>query len=279
MSENQTEFKITQNNQTISISTGCDEIFTSVASKMRCSFSRAIGQKNKILAFYSPNELVERRYFFKLISKIAKRVNNEIITLDSNEPSNIKLVFQRANSVQILVPISLKFDRNSVIFDLKSCDSVLKKYLIKMISAKFDEVSYLLRFVISSNKELERLSDIIHFNEHLRYTVNFSFDHSAYNEFCQLVSKIDSKGYKIRFHALANLLEEHFATLGCSLEDDFATVRSQYLRLTKLYHPDHADEALNDTSELRAKFQEISFAYEALKPFFAEQDKYLKGIA
>ena len=91
-----------------------------------------------------------------------------------------------------------------------------------------------------------------------------------------MIYKLNSKGYKMRFNALASLLEEHFATLECSVGDDFNTVRAQYLRLSKLYHPDHAS---GNEQELGSKFQEISFAYETLKPFFVEEDKYLKGRA
>lgn len=271
------EFKIISSKYSISIFTSSDEIFISLANKMRANFSRTIGQKNKILAFFSPNELVQRRYFFKLLSKINSRINGDLSSFDTLSPSNIKLCFKRENSLQALLDVPLKFDRNSVIFELKNCDEILCKYFIKMIGAKCDKVAYLLRFGICNTKELERLSDMITFKEHLRYTLNFIYDKASYDEFCALVGKIDSKGFKLRFDALASLLEEHFITLECNINDDFATIRQNYLRLTKLYHPDHLNGA--NTSELRAKFQEINFAYEALKPFFAEQDKFLKGTA
>lgn len=273
------DFKVAQSDSFVSVATGDDDIFMGMANKIRSNFSRTIGQKNKIIAFYSPNELIQRKYLFKLISKINTRLNDENLSLAPELATNIKLMFKKANSLQFLVNVPIKFDNNAIIFDSKNCDEVLKKYFIKMIGAKHDEIAYLMRFIINNKKELERLSDMLNYKEHLRYTIEFIYDKDEYERFCQLIAKIDSKGFKLRFSALGSLLEEHFATLECSLGDDFSKVRASYLRLTKLYHPDHANEHICDISELRNKFQEVSFAYEALKPFFAEQDKYLKGTA
>lgn len=271
------QFNVSQSSSLVSVITDDDDIFMGIAGKMRSSFCQAIGQKNKIIAFYSPNELVQRKYLFKLIAKINSRLNDEIINLHPSWTTNVKLAFERKNSVQIIVSVSLSFDRNSVIFDTKNCDEVLKKYFIKMLGAKHESLAHFSRFIIQDTRQLEALQDLLAFKEHLRYIISFEFDRGEYESFCEMIYKLNSKGYKMRFSALANLLEEHFATLECSVGDDFNTVRAQYLRLSKLYHPDHA--TAGDESELRSKFQEISFAYEALKPFFAEQDKYLKGSA
>lgn len=270
------QFNVSQSSSLVSVITDDDDIFMGIAGKMRSSFCQAIGQKNKIIAFYSPNELVQRKYLFKLIAKINSRLNDEIINLHPSWTTNVKLAFERRNSVQIIVSVSLSFDRNSVIFDTKNCDEVLKKYFIKMLGARHESLAHFSRFIIQDTKQLEALQDLLAFKEHLRYIINFEFDRREYESFCEMIYKLNSKGYKMRFSALANLLEEHFATLECSVGDDFNTVRAQYLRLSKLYHPDHAT---GNEQELRSKFQEISFAYEALKPFFAEQDKYLKGSA
>lgn len=268
------QFNVSQSSSLVSVVTDDDDIFIAIAGKIRSSFCQAIGQKNKIIAFYSPNELVQRKYLFKLITNINSRLNNEIINLHPSWTTNVKLAFERKNSVQIIVSIPLSFDRNSVIFDTKNCDEVLKKYFIKMLGAKHENLAHFLRFIIQDTKQLEALQDLLVFKEHLRYIINFEFDRGEYESFCQMVYKLNSKDYKMRFSALANLLEEHFATLECSVGDDFNTVRAQYLRLSKLYHPDHASG-----KELGSKFQEISFAYETLKPFFAEEYKYLKGKA
>ncbi len=273
------DFKVAQSSSFVSVATSDDDTFMGLAHKIRSNFSRSIGQKNKIIAFYSPNELVQRKYLFKLISKINLRFNNENIDFCPDNTTDIKLMFKKANSLQMLVNLPIKFDKNAIIFDTKHCDEMLKKYLIKMIGAKHDEIAYLLRFVLNNKNELERLSDLLNYKEHLRYTIDFCYDKALFENFCALVAKIDSKGFKLRFSALGSLLEEHFITLECSLGDDFSKVRASYLRLSKQYHPDYANKNIYDITELRNKFQEISFAYEALKPFFAEQDKYLKGIA
>ena len=270
------QFNVSQSSSLVSVVTDDDDIFMGIAGKMRSSFCQAIGQKNKIIAFYSPNELVQRKYLFKLITKINSRLNDEIINLHPSWATNVKLAFERKNSVQIIVSVPLSFDRNSVIFDTKNCDEVLKKYFIKMLGAKHENLAHFSRFIIQDTKQLEALQDLLAFKEHLRYIINFEFDRGEYESFCEMIYKLNSKGYKMRFNALASLLEEHFATLECSVGDDFNTVRAQYLRLSKLYHPDHAS---GNEQELGSKFQEISFAYETLKPFFVEEDKYLKGRA
>ena len=276
---NEHDFKVLCSPYSIIISTSDDELFISLASKMRSCFDRSIGSKRKIIAFYNVNEQVQRRYFFKLISKIYERTNHSELDLSTAAQSDIKLVFKKANSVQILVNLPMRFDKNSVIFDVKFADNLLKKYLIKMIGAKHDSLANMLRFIIGDASELERLSDIISFKEHLSYTLNFIYNENAYNEFCKIIGTIDSAVYKRRFTMLASLLEEHFVTLGCKMDDDFETVRANYLNLSKLYHPDSANKLSADSDKLREKFQEVSFAYEALKPYFAEQDKFFKGIA
>ena len=64
------QFNVSQSSSLVSVVTDDDDIFMGIAGKMRSSFCQAIGQKNKIIAFYSPNELVQRKYLFKLIAKI-----------------------------------------------------------------------------------------------------------------------------------------------------------------------------------------------------------------
>ena len=130
------QFNVSQSSSLVSVVTDDDDIFMGIAGKMRSSFCQAIGQKNKIIAFYSPNELVQRKYLFKLIAKINSRLNDEIINLHPSWATNVKLAFERKNSVQIIVSVPLNFDRNSVIFDTKNCDEMLKKYFIKMLGAK-----------------------------------------------------------------------------------------------------------------------------------------------
>lgn len=273
------DFKVLCGENSIVISTSDDELFMSLASKMRSCFERSIGSKQKIIAFYNVNELVQRRYFLKLISKIFERINSTSLDFTNSQNADIKLVFKKANSIKILINLPMYFDKNSVIFDVKFADNLLKKYLVKMIGAKHDGLSHILRFIIGDASELERLSDIISFKEHLNYTLNFIYDQKAYGEFCKIIGTIDSCAYKRRFTMLASLLEEHFIMLGCNLDDGFETVRANYLHLSKLYHPDSANKLNADNAKLREKFQEINFAYEALKPYFAEQDKIFKGIA
>ncbi|MBP6498127.1 MAG: J domain-containing protein, partial [Campylobacteraceae bacterium] len=73
-------------------------------------------------------------------------------------------------------------------------------------------------------------------------------------------------------NALFSLLEEYFCILGCKMEDSFETIRSNYLKLVKKYHPD--SYALN-THALHVnyvkKFQEIQYAYEMIKMHYKNE--------
>ena len=79
-----------------------------------------------------------------------------------------------------------------------------------------------------------------------------------------------------RFSALANLLEENFEILGCSKNDDFATVRQNYLSLANIYHPDrHSNKSIAIQEEYAKKFKNIQSAYESLKPYFKNQENFV----
>ncbi|MEH1010384.1 J domain-containing protein [Campylobacter concisus] len=72
-------------------------------------------------------------------------------------------------------------------------------------------------------------------------------------------------------------LEENFEILGCSNSDSFETVRDSYLALAKIYHPDrHSNKSESIKNEYNAKFKKIQAAYEALKPFFKNQENFIK---
>lgn len=66
---------------------------------------------------------------------------------------------------------------------------------------------------------------------------------------------------------------EYFATLGCKDNDSFAVVRSKYLRLVKMYHPDHNVRKNTLTVEhYREKFEKIQIAYEIVKAYYTQDE-------
>ena len=94
------DFKVLCGENSIVISTSDDELFMSLASKMRSCFERSIGSKQKIIAFYNVNELVQRRYFLKLISKIFERINSTSLDFTNSQNADIKLVFKRQTQLK-----------------------------------------------------------------------------------------------------------------------------------------------------------------------------------
>lgn len=267
--------QISQNNESITITTDDSELFMYLSTKIRDNFTASIGSRNKIIAFYNENEQIQRKYFFKLLSKIyfkSGSKDGEIDFLD-NIDKKIKLIFQKPNSLQIMLNIGVKFDKNSVIFDLKNSEDLFDKYLVKSLSGvRLEKFSTFVAFYFDSVSELELLENILNYRDHLKYIVNFGFSDDDYTEFKKRICVIDSPKFHKRFSLLAGLLEEHFETLGCSADDDFEKVRSSYLELSKIYHPDARKD--NGCTE---QFQKIVVAYEALKPYYKEQDEFIKA--
>lgn len=260
--------------QNLVITTDDSELFINLGSKMRENFQAAIGSCNKIIAFCRENELIQKKYFLKLVSKIYARKNGENIDI-SDTKEQIKLIFQKANSLQILLNIKVKFQKNSVIFDIKNSDDLFNRYLIKSLhGVEYEEFSNLLVFNFSNVLQLGLLENILNYREHLKYIVDFTYENQDYKMFKKRIEVLDSPTYQKRFGMLANLLEEHFETLGVSADDDFNTVRSSYLELSKIYHPDRYGSNKIDCAD---KFRKISVAYEALKPFYKEQDEFIRS--
>lgn len=268
--------EILSNDETITIITDDSDFFVNMSAKMRENFKSSIGTKNKTMAFYDVDEVIQRKYFFKFINKIYKKENGHKFEFNKSCDKKIKLVFQKENSLQILLHIKLKFDRNSVIFDMRKSDELFVKYLLKNFTGiPYDECLGIYNFNFESLKQVETLENIIFFREHLKFLVDFDFNHDDFKEFKKRIKITQSPLFNQRFTLLANLLSEHFETLGVSANDDFSKVRSSYLELSKIYHPDKTGEDSNTFNN--EKFQKISLAYEALKPFYKEQDEFIKA--
>ncbi len=56
-----------------------------------------------------------------------------------------------------------------------------------------------------------------------------------------------------------NTLEKHYTILEASQTENLQSIRKKYLRLAKIYHPDHQDTSSTE------KFQQIQEAYEIIK--------------
>ncbi|TWO19845.1 adenylosuccinate lyase [Campylobacter hyointestinalis] len=272
---------ITQTLESITITTDDDSLFLNLADKIKENFTNSIKSRDKVILFYNENELVQRKYFLKLIGKIYEKISNDKIDFLFTHHKNIKLVYKKANSVQILININIKFDKNHIIFDLSKSDDIFNKYLIKCVETmkyEFFKNENLLSVSVDKAEKLDIFDSLFSFKEHIKYAVNFNFNESEYESFKKRIRIQNSKNYVRRFSMLASLLEEHFETLGCNANDDFETVRAKYLNLTKMYHPDrHLQKTIEIQKSYTDKFQKIGLAYEALKPYFREQDSFISA--
>ncbi|RUT51062.1 adenylosuccinate lyase [Campylobacter fetus] len=273
--------QITQTLESITITTDDCDLFLNLSNKIRQSFANAIGNRDKVIIFYNENELVQRKYFLKLIGKIYANSVGKGIDFLLTHHKNIKLVYKKPNSLQILINVDVKFENSRVVLDLKNSEDLFTKYLIRGLGDtrhEYFESKNILVISPKTTEDVELLDNILHFREHLKYIVNFNYDKKAYDEFKKRAKILTSKTYIRRFSMLANLLEEHFETLGCKATDDFETVRTNYLNLTKVYHPDkHAGKPNEVQKSYIDKFQKIGLAYEALKPYFKEQKSFISA--
>lgn len=273
--------KIIKTLESITIQTDDIEIFLELSKRIKKSFVKSIGNKDKIIIFYNENELAQRKYFFKLISNIYSKFSNENIDFLPTEHKDIKLIYKKDNSLQSVLDIDVKFEQKIIIFDLKNSDKLFNRYLIKQLDGmahEFFEYQNIFRVDVESTNHIEILENLFSTKEHLKFIVNFNINKVKYEEFKKRVKILNSKNYVRRFSMLASLLEEHFKTLGCSVNDDFSTIKTSYLNLTKIYHPDKHVNAPNEIKkDYIDKFQKIGLAYEALKPYFKEQDSFISA--
>lgn len=271
--------EIVQTLESISIFTDEDEIFVKLCEKIKENFKDCLKGRDKAIIFYNENELIQRKYFLKLVSKIYEKRAGKGANISHLCHKTIKLIYKKANSLQINIDIGVKFSKNSAIFDLSKSDENFNKYLLKSIaSLRYEIFKNILKVNIDNSDKIAILDNIFDLKEHIKYIVNFHFDEAEYERFKNRINAQNSKDFARRFDMLASLLEEHFLALGCSVNDDFETVRSKYLALTKIYHPDkHLGEPPQIRQNFTDKFRQIGLAYEALKPYFREIDNFISA--
>ena len=167
-----------------------------------------------------------------------------------------------------------------MIFTLNNTPRAFASYILQNFKgneSKFDEKNHKFSLKIKKDSDFDLIEEIISRREHLKFIVNFNYNEVKFKEFKRNYKVQNSAKFKSRFSALANLLEENFEILGCSNNDSFETVRDSYLALAKIYHPDrHSNKSESIKNEYNAKFKKIQAAYEALKPFFKNQENFIK---
>ena len=113
----------------------------------------------------------------------------------------------------------------------------------------------------------------LHQADHMHFSVFFNYDKDEFTKFKRSLNVQNSQKFIRKFSALADLFAEQFNILGCDQKDSLEDIRSSYLKLAKIYHPDrHANKSENIKEDYRLKFEKIQNAYESLKGYFKEQE-------
>ncbi|MGB2553562.1 adenylosuccinate lyase [Campylobacter sp. MOP51] len=272
---------VKQTLESLSIETTDSKLFCELKSVMNKNFSKTLGQKHKVISFYDESELVQRKYFFKFISKLYQKAHSQELDIKFAEYKTIKLLYKQPNSLKIIISADVKFAKNEVNFRFEKPNALFISY----ISQKFknseiftDENQDNLTIIIKNSSQTKGLDELFSKNEHMYFAVNFNYKQSEFIKFKREINIQNSQKFVKRFSALAGLFDEHFKTLECDINSSFQSVRSRYLELVKIYHPDrHAGKSAKIQDEYRMKFENIQNAYESLKTYFKEQEIFISA--
>ncbi|WP_169974554.1 MULTISPECIES: adenylosuccinate lyase [unclassified Campylobacter] len=273
---------VKQTLESLSIETADSKLFCELQSVMKKNFSKTLGHKDKVISFYDENELVQRRYFFKFISKLYEKANNQELDIKFAEYKTIKLLYKQQNSLKIIISAEVKFAKNKVNFSFKKPNSLFISYIAQKFKNSeifTDENQKSLTIIIKDSTEAKGLDELFEKNEHMYFSVSFNYKQIEFAKFKREINIQNSQKFVRRFSALAELFNEHFKTLECETDSSFGRVRSRYLELVKIYHPDrHAGKSAKIQDEYRMKFEKIQNAYESLKPYFKEQEIFANAV-
>jgi molecular chaperone DnaJ len=243
------------------------------------NFSKKIGRKNKMIVFKQESENVQRRYLLKLLSRIYSRKHPRnfkkvVKEIQEAQDKSIKITLLKSNQIcqQLSIEVNIE-DNYAIVLDLGSKNSILVTYLknyFKEHLLKYRPKNNTVTIYPNSEKTADLLENLLEQEELLGCYVNFIFDEKAFIEYKKILMKKINRRKK--FNALYSLLEEYYEVLDCKAEDTFETIRKQYLKLVKQYHPDtisYTNRAL--VSQYSEKFQSIQHAYEMIKIHFEHE--------
>ncbi|WP_263832851.1 adenylosuccinate lyase [Sulfurospirillum oryzae] len=238
------------------------------------NFQKKIGRKDKMIIFKEQDELVQRRYFLKLISKIYLRKTGNVQqshVIENSLDKSIKISLLKSNQVLQKMNINIDIEDNyAVVFHMGSHNTLFASYLksyFKDHLVRIRPKNGTITLYPNSDVTVRLLEKLLAQKELFGCFVEFSYameDFLAYKK-----SFIAKRAKRSRHNALFSLLEEYFGILGCKFEDSFEIIRRNYLALVKKYHPDSCGLYDGDLHvKYVAKFQEVQNAYEMLKMHF-----------
>ncbi|MCR6591224.1 adenylosuccinate lyase [Campylobacter insulaenigrae] len=263
--------QVVQTLESVSLNTDDFLMFRYFQDLIRKNFSKVIGNKNKTLSFFVENEIPQRRYFLKLVNhKYKKDTGNDIDNLAFAHYKTFKLNLAQANTLKPVIFAKIGFAQRSILITLSSNEKIFAVYLeqyFKNHKSSYDEKNCIFSVDYKDDMTLNLLEILASVNEHLKYCVDFTINETQLLEFRNKMKNKTNTNWK--FNALAKLFENYFQTLGCNNNDDFATIRQNYLNLVKIYHPDrHQGKSKIEQAYCREEFEKIQLAYESLKSLY-----------
>lgn len=238
------------------------------------NFQKKIGRKDKMIIFKEQDEVVQRRYFLKLISKIYLRKTGDIENasiIENATDKSIKISLLKSNQVLQKMSINVSIEDNyAVIFHMGSHNTLFASYLksyFKDHLVRIRPKNGTITLYPNSDQTVTLLEKLFEQKELFGCFVEFHYENEPFLAYKK--SLMSRKTRRTCHNALFSLLEEYFGILGCKVEDSFEIIRRNYLSLVKKYHPDSCGLADGDLhGKYVAKFQEVQNAYEMLKMHF-----------
>ncbi|WP_170020100.1 adenylosuccinate lyase [Campylobacter sp. RM16190] len=272
---------IRQTLESLSIETSDGILFSELQAMMKKNFTKTLGKKDKIISFYDENEIIQRKYFFKFITKIYNQTHKDELNIKFAEYITIKLLYKQENSLKITIFADIEFVDNEARFRFDRSNALFISYIAQKFKKSQifinDDQNYLIIKIANAN-ETSGFDELFDKSEHMRFCTYFRYDKDKFIKFKREANIQNSQKFVRRFSALADLFSEHFKTLECGQNSDFESVRSRYLELVKIYHPDrHTQKSEKIKKEYREKFEKIQNAYESLKPYFKEQEIFVSA--
>lgn len=137
-------------------------------------------------------------------------------------------------------------------------------HVSQTLSKKFTKSFWINETLInfSTPKEMQKRKEFL---TSLYYTCAFSSQTHNVSFLQKLIAmhdkpiKVVKKGTQKITLRHTNTLEKHYTILEASQTENLQSIRKKYLRLAKIYHPDHQDTSSTE------KFQQIQEAYEIIK--------------
>ncbi|MBR8465940.1 adenylosuccinate lyase [Campylobacter sp. faydin G-140] len=267
--------------ESLSIQTTDDVLFRDLRDMINKNFKNNIANKGKVIAFYEESEIPQRKCFVKFIKKLYEKQSGKSLNLNFAEYKTIKLNYIQKNAISSVLNIEVDFLRDEVIFTLNETPKIFTTYLMQKFKNNATNYNHKLNKLsvkVALESDFDVLGEFLAKKEHMKFIVHFDFDMTDFERFKHKFKVQNSSKFINRFSALASMLEENFEILGCDKNDSFDEIRESYLKLVKIYHPDrHANKTQKIQEQYRANFEKIQNAYEALKPFYKNQEAFVSA--